>query len=115
MTVKECYETMGENYEEVIGRLMVDDRVEKYLKKFRDANDYQKVVESLDAEDYETAFRNVHSIKGLSLNLSFGKLRDSSDKLCEALRGGKPEGDISGLLADMKKDYDVVVDAINQL
>lgn len=115
MTAKECYEAMGENYEDVIGRLLTDARVEKYLIKFKDGNDMQKIVDSLEEEDYESAFRNVHNIKGLSMNLGFAKLRDSSAVLCEELRDGKPDGDISPLLETVKKDYDAVIAAINQL
>ncbi|MCH5267964.1 MAG: Hpt domain-containing protein [Lachnospiraceae bacterium] len=115
MTVKECYEAMGGDYEDVKGRLLTDARVEKYLIKFKDANDIQKVVDSLEEQDYESAFRHVHNIKGLSLNLGLSKLRNSSDVLCEELRGGKPEGDISSLLDDMKKDFDATIAAINQL
>ena len=43
MTVKECYEMMGEDPEEVISRLMSEDRVAKYLHKFAEANDVEKL------------------------------------------------------------------------
>lgn len=115
MTVKECYEMMGENYEDVLARLMNDARVEKYLHKFADANDIKKLEASLAEENWEIAFRNAHNIKGLSLNLGFGKLRQSSDVLCEALRGGEPQGDISSMLVQVQKDYENVVSAISQL
>lgn len=115
MTVKECYETMGENYEEVISRLMSEDRVAKYLHKFAEANDIEKLETSLEEKDWETAFRNAHNLKGLSLNLGFGKLRQSSDTLCEALRGGEPTEDTVPMLAKVKEDYENVVSAISQL
>ena len=34
MTVKECYEAIDGNYEEVISRLRSDDRVKKFVLKF---------------------------------------------------------------------------------
>ena len=115
MTVKECYEMMGENYEEVISRLMSDERVAKYLHKFADANDIEKLETTLEEKDWETAFRNAHNLKGLSLNLGFDKLRQSSDILCEALRGGEPAEDIAPMLAKVREDYENVVSAISQL
>ena len=115
MTVQECYETMGENYDEVLSRLMSSDRIAKYLQKFAEANDIEKLEKTLAEKDWETAFRNAHNMKGLSLNLGFGKLRQSSDTLCEALRGGEPTEDIAPLLAKVQEDYENVVSAIAQL
>lgn len=115
MTVKECYEMMGEDPEEVLSRLMSEDRVAKYLQKFAEANDVEKLEASLEEKDWETAFRGAHNLKGLSLNLGFGKLRQSSDILCEALRGGEPTEDIAPMLTKVKEDYENVVSAISQL
>lgn len=115
MTVKECYEMMGESYDEVLARLMSDERVAKYLRKFADANDLEKLETTLQEKDWETAFRNAHNLKGLSLNLGFGKLRQSSDVLCEALRGGEPTEDIVPMLEKVREDYKSVVSAIAQL
>lgn len=115
MTVKECYEMMGESYEDVLARLMSDERVAKYLHKFADANDLGKLETSLESKDWETAFRDAHNLKGLSLNLGFGQLRQSSDILCEALRGGEPTEDITPMLEKVRDDYKSVVSAISQL
>ena len=34
MTLKECYEAMGADYEAVMGRLRKEERILKYLTKF---------------------------------------------------------------------------------
>ena len=114
MTVQECYEKMGGSYDDVIDRLMSEERVAKYLAKFLDSVDYDNMLKALDDKDYELAFRSVHNLKGMSLNLSFTYLQKSSDVLCEALRGGEPKEDISGMLEDVKNSYARVTGAIKE-
>lgn len=115
MTVRECYAQMGADYEDVLERLMNDERIQKYLIKFKNANMFQDICDALAAQDYETAFRNVHSLKGMSLNLSLTKLGQSSHILCEALRGGKPTQDITPLLEAVRADYEQSITAIDLL
>jgi HPt (histidine-containing phosphotransfer) domain-containing protein len=115
MTLQECYESMGADYEGVSGRLLSDDRIRKYLLKFLGTTDYQIMLEALGNKDYELAFRMAHNLKGVSLNLGLTGLQTSSASLCEALRGGKPEIDITSLLESVKEEYQKVVSSINQL
>lgn len=115
MTVKECYDKMGANYKEVIARLLTDARVEKYILKFADGNDYALIEEAIAEERWEDAFRNVHNLKGVALNLALTNVHKTSDVLCEALRGGKPSVDITPLLEDVRKAYDEAISAIKSL
>lgn len=115
MTVKECYDFMGGDYAGVSSRLMKDERILKYLLKFKDSTDYQTMLDALAKEDYETAFRMAHTLKGVSLNLGFGGLQRTSSELCEALRNGKPEGDITGLVKAVEEEYVKVIAAVAQL
>ena len=41
MTVKECYEKMGADYDSVMGRLRKDERVQKFLLKFLNDKSYE--------------------------------------------------------------------------
>ena len=43
MTTKECYELMGADYEDVLGRLMMEKLVKKFLYKFADAKDMEEL------------------------------------------------------------------------
>ena len=115
MTVKECYDAFGGDYSDVLGRLAKDERILKYLKMFVAGNDYQLIAASLEAENYEEAFRNVHNLKGVSLNLGLTPLKETSSVLCEALRHGKPTVDVAPMLAAVKTAYDSVVSAIAKI
>ena len=113
MTVKECYDAFGGDYNEAIGRFGNDDRIKKYLGMFVKGNDYELISNSLAEEKYDDAFRNVHNLKGVSLNLALTPLSKTSEVLCEALRHGKPDFDVAPMLADVKKAYDPVIAAIS--
>jgi HPt (histidine-containing phosphotransfer) domain-containing protein len=115
MTVKECYEQFGGDYEGVSRRLMTDDRILKFLMKFKDMPDYQQLMDALKQEDYELAFRTSHNLKGVGLNLGLTGLQKESHDLCEMLRGGKPTADISGMVSAVEEEYNKVIDAIKML
>jgi HPt (histidine-containing phosphotransfer) domain-containing protein len=115
MTVKEGYEQFGGDYEGVTRRLMSDERILKFLLKFKDMPDYQQMMDALKQEDYELAFRLSHNLKGVGLNLGLTGLQKESHDLCEALRGGKPTVDISGMVAAVEEEYNKVIQAINAL
>ena len=105
MTLKECYDALGGDYEEAIGRLRSERLVQKFVLKFLSDGSYDLLNSSSEA------FRAAHTIKGVCQNLSFVALGDSSSELCEALRGGHtPEAD--SLAERMRGDYQRTIQAI---
>lgn len=115
MTLQECYESMEADYDGVMGRLMKEERVERFLGKFLQEPMYDILKDALDAENYEEAFRASHNMKGVCQNLGISRLAESSSELCETMRHGAPEVDITPLLAQVKADYDQAVQAIEEL
>lgn len=115
MTTKECYELMGADYEDVLGRLMNDKLVKRFLYKFADAKDMEELKNSLAAKDYETAFRMAHNLKGVCANLGISKLGASSSELCEELRDGQYTDKVEPLMAVVQADYDATLAAVRQL
>ena len=111
MTLKECYEKMEANYEEVIGRLRSERLVQKFALKFLDDPSYRLLITSMEEKNYEEAFRAAHTIKGVCQNLAFDRLGRSSSQLCEALRGGfHPEA--PQLFELTRQDYALTAGAI---
>ena len=115
MTVNECYTLMQGDYQDVLGRLMTDARIQKYLGKFAAGTDYSQLLSALEEQRYEEAFRFSHNLKGMCLNLGLSVLAASSSTLCEALRNGPPTVDVAPMLAQVTADYNMVIDAISQL
>lgn len=114
MTLRECYEYLNGDYEEVLSHLRKEERVEKFLYLFLSDDSYERLVRSLETGDDGEAFRAAHTLKGICRNLSFTQLYGSSAALTEALRGGR-KGDVAGLAERVREDYRQTAEAIRLL
>ena len=111
MTLRECYAALGGDYEDAIGRLRSEKLVNKFVLRFLDDKSCDLLCSSMEAENYEEAFRAAHTIKGICSNLAFTVLGKSSSELSEALRYGyTPQAD--GLAEQVKEEYRQTVAAI---
>lgn len=114
MTLQDFYAAVGGDHNEAITRMMSEAMLRRFLAKFPADPSFSTLEQALSADDRETAFRAAHTIKGLCLNLGFGKLRASSDALTEALRHEMP-ANADELFAHVKADYDLTIDALAQI
>ena len=112
MSIPELYTELAGDYAGTMSRLMKEDRIVKYLTKFTQAQDYNDLMANLEIKNYADAFRNVHTLKGVSLNLGLSKLAEVSSALTEALRNGDPVVDISGMVEDVKNEYKRTIDIL---
>ena len=87
MTVKECYEQMGADYEGVLGRLRSEVLIKKFAKKFLDDGSFRSLNDNL----YKASF-----------------------DITEKLRGRDTEG-CEELLAKVEEQYNNTVDAIHMM
>ena len=83
MTVRECYEAMGADYEDVLGRLRKDERIQKFVLKLLNDKSYELLMNSMEAGDMTEAFRAAHTLKGVCQNLSITALYHSSAELAK--------------------------------
>lgn len=114
MTIKECYETIGSNYQEVSERIGSEKILEKFVKKFPSDKSFEELKEGLQENDGEKAFRAAHTLKGICLNLGFDKLYAVSSELTEKLRGRETAGSTE-LFAAVAEQYEIVTGAIAKL
>lgn len=115
MTLQECYTAMGADYESAINYLRSDKLLQKYVLKFLDDKSFQLLSGSIKDKNYEEAFRASHTIKGVSQNLCFSALIESSKVLTEYLRNGCEDGDTAAaLFQNVKSDYEKAVSAIGK-
>ena len=92
MTVRESYEKIGSNFEEVLRRLGSEALVKRFALKFLNDTSFQDLKDALVKKDGETAFRAAHTLKGVCLNLGFDRLYEVSAELTEKLRGRDTSG-----------------------
>lgn len=113
MTLQECYVALGGEYDAVLGRLRSAKMVQKFVLKFLNDPSYEALCRSLEQGDYEEAFRAAHTIKGVCQNLEFTTLYQSSDRLCESMRGGRPPAS-PDLFSKVQEDYAMTTGAIRE-
>lgn len=114
MTIRECYEMLGGDYEEVLSRLLKEERIMKYAVKFLDDTSFTLLCDALKEDKTEEAFRAAHTLKGVCQNLGFDRLYESAGRLTEMLRDGKRR-DVTALLQQVEDDYMLTVSAIRML
>ena len=114
MELKEVYEKIGGDYDDVVRRLMGEELVRKFLLKFLDDKSYADLERTLSEGDYKEAFRAAHTLKGVCLNLGFTELYKVSAELTEVLRGRETAGS-DELYAQVKEQYTSLTEAIREL
>ncbi len=111
MTIQECYAALEGDYQEVLGRLYSDALVQRFVGKFLSDQSFQLLEDALKAESYDEAFRAAHTLKGVTQNLSFTRLYQSSHEITEALRTKNYDLALE-LLPKVESDYAQTAGAI---
>lgn len=114
MNIRECYEKMGANFDEVLQRLGSESFIRRFAVRFLDDTSFQMIKDGIAANDAELAFRGAHTLKGVCSNLGFTKLYEESSRLTEILRGRELVG-YEEALEEVQKQYDITVEAIRGL
>ena len=115
MTMRECYEAIGGNYEDVLGRLRSEALIQRFTLKFLEDPSYLQLKQALENKNYEDAFRSAHTLKGICQNLSFDRLYEVSNELTELLRdrtGAQPG--ISKAMEKVTEVYERMIEEIKK-
>lgn len=87
---KQILQAAGINYDEGVSRFAGKTELyEKYLKKFVDDASFPQLQDAMEQENYPEAFRQAHTLKGVTGNLSLTPLFEALSPLVEALRGAQ--------------------------
>lgn len=114
MSLEIAYAAMGGDLETVRGRLLTDERIEKFAKIFLQDTSMQTLESALEAGDLPEAYRGAHTLKGVSRDLGFTPLFAA---LSDALRlddAGVPANmeAVPELMPAVRDAYALVVDSI---
>lgn len=115
MTLEECYAAMGGDYKGVMARLMKEERIIRFLGKFKDDDMLEPLETSMEKKAWEELFRAAHNLKGVCQNLGIARLADSSSELCELVRNGEPSVDVTPYMEQIRKDYAQTIEALTQI
>lgn len=114
MTLQEFYPLVGGDYAATLGRLPSEALVKKFLLKYPADPSHDQLRDALAAQDWETAFRAAHTLKGVAQNLGLENLYKVAATLTDAVRGGKPLTDAS-LWPAVEAAHKQAMEAIAQL
>lgn len=114
MNLSECLAVLGSDYNEILERMITEERVKKYLAMFSKDTSFEELCMSMAEGDYETAFRAAHTLKGVCANLGIENLRAKASEITEALRGNVNNG-ADAILPEVIDAYTTAIDAINLL
>lgn len=111
MTIKECYEMIGADFADVMGRLQKESLVEKFFLRFETDNSMVTLHNAMDENNIDECFRAAHTLKSVSGNLSFTELSKASHDLTEQLRS-KTEAPDADLVKKVEEEYEKVMEAL---
>lgn len=74
MSLKECYDKMGADYEDVLSRLRSEVLVRKFALKFLDDDSYANLKAAMESGNAPEAFRGAHTLKTVNLDPRSGWL-----------------------------------------
>lgn len=114
MTLKEFYAAVGGDYDATLNRIPKESMVLRFVKKYADDKTYAQLTEAVKAQDWETAFRASHTLKGVAQNLGFDGLYRAAFALTEEMRGGAPLKN-AALYDAVTQQQQIVIDAVRQL
>lgn len=114
MTLESFYDTIGGDYKKTVERLYNEKLLRKFVLKYRQDDTFNQLSAARESQDWESAFRAAHTLKGVALNLGFTQLNVSASALTEHLRGNKPLTNDS-LYQAVKRDHELIINSIDEL
>lgn len=120
MDLKGLYDITGGDYGEAIGRFMSEARLEKFTRMFINDPSFGELEAALAVNDYSEAFRAVHTLKGVCLNMSFTGLFGFVNEATEVLRYADPQNQedrtrVESCMEPLRKSYRELIEAIHRL
>lgn len=115
MNVEQVYEVIKGDYFGVKERMLTDERIQKYLIKFKEIASIDKFLAAMDEGNYKVAFEEIHNLKGMCANLSFNKLGGIAQMLTEALRFGSYDKNMGECIDNLREEFEFTINTINAL
>lgn len=110
MTIREFYTLVGGSYDDMSERFPSDALILRFLTMLPQDGSMELLARSVDAADAKTAFRAVHTLKGVALNLGLTALAGICSEMTDTLPASAP-----ALFEAVQREYDKVTGALVQL
>ena len=114
MNVKECYEAIHGDYEEVKRRFLTDARIRRFALLFLTDTSMEELRAAMKEQNCEKGFRAAHTLKGVCLNLGLTGLYEPVSSITELLRAENYEQALAEM-ENVERDYEVTVKGLREL
>lgn len=114
MTIQAFYETIQEDYEDVLDRFMMENLLMKYVLKFKDDPTFDLLKQALENHEIQGAIRHSHTFKGICDNLGFMQLKKQSEEMMVLLKEGAFQK-AQNLFPALCQEYLFVIENIQKL
>ena len=118
MTLKELYENIDGNYDQVIRVLRMEKLIDKHIRKVTQGGVIDKLLAAGKNMDPTEMFETAHTVKGFTANLGLTKLSELASQISEEFRPGKPrtmsDDEVAQKLSEMDALYQKTVEGIRQ-
>lgn len=105
----------GVNIDGLLERFMNNEALaERFLKKFADDGNYDKLIKAFGSKDEKSAFEAAHTLKGVCGNLSMEKLYSLFNRQTELLRENK-YSDAEEMMPEITVEYKKIVNLLKGL
>lgn len=111
MDIRECYELIGGDFEDVMGRFQKESLVERFLLKFEKDPSMDDLRRAVSECKIEESFLAAHTLKGVAGNLALTKLAEVASALTEQLRSRQNPAD-ADLVKCVDEEYQRVIGII---
>lgn len=114
---REILEELGVDISTTLHRFIENEEFYfRMLRKLEQDHTYQALIEHMGEKNYEEAFKDAHTLKGLGANLGLGILEKDIVDLTEALRHPPyDEAEAERLFRGVQKGYKICVENIQRL
>lgn len=114
LTLRECYEAIGEDYDSLIKRLGCGENgIGEAIHEFMLDKHYIGLLTAMDNHDTKSAFRAAHAMKGISANLGFQSMYTAFFDITNSLREDDYEK-AAKLMPLADKEYRKVVSVLKR-
>lgn len=90
-----------------------EDLYDKFLVKFLDDKNFYELKKNIESKNYEDAFANAHTLKGVAANLGLGSLYDILVDMVEELRDNSYDAK-NNKFKQLEDNYNELCDIIRE-
>ena len=114
MNVRECYDTMRGDYEDVKRRFLTDARIRRFALLFLEDRSMADLQEAMGNKDCEGAFHAAHTLKGVCLNLGLAGLYRPVEQITELLRASRMD-EAEQAMQEVEEEFNRTYESLREL